>query len=38
LGAIGLRDPMPCHMIGLARAMADRNIASEVPTQLPVGR
>ena len=26
---------MRCHMIGLARAVAYRNIAGEVPTILP---
>jgi len=29
---------MPYHMIGVARAMADRNIAGEVPTILPASR
>ena len=33
--ACGPRDRMLCHMIGLARAMVCRNIASEVPTLLP---
>jgi hypothetical protein len=30
--------PMPCHMIGVARAMAHRNIAGEVPTLFPASR
>jgi hypothetical protein len=38
LAAVGLSDPLPCHLIGLARAMAHRNIAGEVPTILPVSR
>jgi hypothetical protein len=29
---------MRCHMIGVSRAMADRNIAGEVPTILPASR
>jgi hypothetical protein len=32
LAAVGLSDPMLCHMIGVARAMAHRNIASGVCT------
>jgi hypothetical protein len=38
LAAFGVSDPMPCHMIGVARPMADRNIAGEVPTILPASR
>jgi hypothetical protein len=38
LVAVDLSDPMPCHMIGVSRAMADRNIAGEVPTILPASR
>jgi hypothetical protein len=38
LAAAGLSDPMPGHLIGLARAMADRNIAGQVPTILPASR
>jgi hypothetical protein len=38
LAAVSLSDPLPCHMIGVARAMADRNIAGEVPTILPASR
>jgi hypothetical protein len=38
LAAVGLSDPMPCHMIGVARAMADRNIAGKEPTILPASR
>ena len=38
MAAVGLSDPMPYHMIGVARAMADRNIAGEVPTILPASR
>ena len=37
-GMFSTGDQMPCHMIGVARAMADRNIAGEVPTILPANR
>lgn len=33
--ALDLSDPMLCHMIGVAREMAHRNIAGEVPTRFP---
>ena len=36
--ALDLSDPVLCHMIGVARAMVCRNIASEVPTLLPASR
>ena len=36
--ALDLSDPMLCHMIGVARAMVCRNIASDVPEQLPASR
>jgi hypothetical protein len=29
---------MPCHMIGVARAMAHRNIAGKVSTIVPASR
>ena len=35
---LDLSDHMLCHMIGIARTMARRNIAAEVPTILPASR